>query len=917
MKPIYNYHNINKRSTDINSSYSRVEIEAVDHNNVVWSKKSNLSGCKDVSHWGEPFATGTGNKDFSYDMTVHIKEDGEYRLYFRGRTNYKNSNNNPLYSDLYFPKEINTDTIRVFWESYARVPQRKDLGTFYIKKGTYVFKCIGSAESMTGNITFHKIRRYEGDTNNNGLLTFDTWNFSENDIQNTNSGSIELFSINQKEEFGGFIDKNSPSGFIFNYRDSINIYASENLNDLEKKPVFGGYITEITPTKDRDKIKLGFMDRWFDTTTRSIPHETIVGGDTPDYSKNTVYCNDKYEAMMFVLDNMEYPIDYTNLISYIESMPPTESDWNFDLDNPELANKISVDVKTLNSQLAILEKQKVKLDEQVKTKKDKVEATYKAAIKKIDNDFKYDLKLIDNEYAPKLSKVDKDYAKELKACKTAVCKTNVQIKKDKAKEPILAAKKKKKQPIEDKKAKKKEPHSETKKKSNKEIDQWKLKQIALLELAFAQKVSKTNSNFLWVMGVYKRPIAGSKSKYLELQNYPMKNVVQKALIWKKDYEPPGKQNIKITAQQPVFEFDYGMAQDYMVDKPFMGHLQVGYSLTPDGTVFNGYISFTGTKYDSSSGLNDIVLGAVTPVIELNSFKKFQFDLQGQLYRLRGDSKDTIYYLRSISFINYFVKGSDTDLTDYDKEKDGNARKILINNLKLRSGEINLPTTLKSSGEYPLKVLRELAKDTNLTLNIIPSTTRSLDTLVLENKRTKVETTVIREGDNLIGGIDDIKYSPNGVIINTSNKVYTNSNDHEIYTSRVDMDSIHHYGTLESYEVLPKEITGINQALYLAGTDLKPDEPPLIFPATIKGIPSLKVGRLITTDLTEDYLSDLKEITSIDRSFNRNDSPMLQTELGLDGEIGEYKVDINKIRAKIEELSKLRTSGAEIPDEIDI
>lgn len=915
-------------SNDFDTSFMEIEIEAIDHSNVQYAQAYALiTNAKKIKYKDIVWITNNSNSNFQYNVTVPIAEEGEYRIYLHGM-NHTGSGN--PYCDIVLPSGVTTDgstTLREYWKRKADYPQMRDLGTAWFKKGNHKFMIRATAGARLGNIILKKVRRLKGNTKGEGVLVCKNWQFSDNDIeQNLNSGTVDLENLNFDIRNGGFLDENSPTGWIFDWRDSINIFAGRRLGDVEQ--IFGGYITELNPNKEKTIITLGIVDRLLDSTLIEVVEEIIVGGHVPDTDVSSVHCSNVYEAIKFCMDTFETPINYDTLTTYIKNRPKISSNWSYNSFNSKVfKDAVTKDAKILADELKKYNKTVDKLEKAAEKAKKKWDDWYNKKSKAIDSKYVKALKTIDNSFSKTQKAINKKYAKSLKAAKSASAKAAIQTTKKKEMDArVNEPKKAKKAPIEAKKKAEKEPFDEKRKAEKKTIETNLKLNLNKAEKEYVNKVMKDSKYTKWIQAAWKSAtFNSSKKNYLELTNAVHKGIQQSIIVWENSFESNPKKNIVINKTYGILEFDYGMMSQYDDGKPFVGTLKLEYQKKGNTKNYIAFIDFTGNVWDSAPGAEVLGLGVVTPQIQLGTLKSFQFDVHTNLWKIReaiglGDTENTEYILKRLSFVNTFVPNANkTDKEDheYDPEKDPYARKMLFGDFKIRGGDIVIPLQIKSSGKYALNIMRDLLIDANMALKAIPGKSRRDDILYIEDRNSKVETHELVEGDNIIGKLDDIKYSPNGNVINHTTKIYTNSDGKEIAVYAADIDSIYHYGTTNNHEVLSKDIHSIDMATYYARNSLSPEIPPWSYSVDVKGVSQYMNGRLITAKITESYLSSLREIKSVQRTFNNKHAPMLYTSLGLDDVALEFRTDIGRIRKLVDNMNTKRSSGATVPDAVDI
>ena len=167
------------------------------------------------------------------------------------------------------------------------------------------------------------------------IKKYDIWTASRVKNQNISNDKLNLISANvsHTSKFGintmkcdfmyyhGLDEKLEPtnpnanrSGFVFDYRDEINLYVY-NTKNIEEQ-VFGGYISTCTVNDDLTVLSLECADRMIDLDRRYCLSEIYLKGYTDDNKLDYNYGLDylkKYDyysdAINFLLLNCEVPFN--------------------------------------------------------------------------------------------------------------------------------------------------------------------------------------------------------------------------------------------------------------------------------------------------------------------------------------------------------------------------------------------------------------------------------------------------------------------------------------------------------------------------------------------------------------------------------------------------------------------------------
>lgn len=201
-----------------------------------------------------------------------------------------------------------------------------------LKKGKHHIRYeLGDMMVFLGAICRH-MKLYLGDTQNNHELTFLSGNY-----KTTGGATVDEFSFNllYEEWFREEIPDDrtqliyNPSGYIFDYRDEVNLYVEPNTepengdNKFETQygtngtykdliQIFGGYISSISTDVDMKTITINCASRLKDLEIRHTLHEIgigVEGADFDGYSNDSLLAVTSYmEAIKELCGTSEVPL---------------------------------------------------------------------------------------------------------------------------------------------------------------------------------------------------------------------------------------------------------------------------------------------------------------------------------------------------------------------------------------------------------------------------------------------------------------------------------------------------------------------------------------------------------------------------------------------------------------------------------
>lgn len=163
-------------------------------------------------------------------------------------------------------------------------------------------------------VIIRKFDIYYGTRYNEGDLTIDSVNGKISESMAPNEATIKIWYNHELD------DNSNLSGYLFDFRDEVNIYKKDP-TDTDLVQIYGGYISTVTVDEDNLIMTLNCADRLIDGENRYCLQEMVMlGGETDekkinDYSKDS-YSNyiDRATMLDYLTHCYELPLDNSNII---------------------------------------------------------------------------------------------------------------------------------------------------------------------------------------------------------------------------------------------------------------------------------------------------------------------------------------------------------------------------------------------------------------------------------------------------------------------------------------------------------------------------------------------------------------------------------------------------------------------------
>lgn len=158
---------------------------------------------------------------------------------------------------------------------------------------------------------------YQGDRHNKDghELTILKASFNETNELDVSTLSIDLMFWGEIDtstgvKNGGLYDKTNPNGYVFDYRDEINFYITDNGGTEQQ--IFGGYVSSVTLDEDQTTLTLDCADRIID-----LDHRYLISEIGMNYTSNDLSVYDKGTDLYKNYNNWKSPLGFLSEYSEV------------------------------------------------------------------------------------------------------------------------------------------------------------------------------------------------------------------------------------------------------------------------------------------------------------------------------------------------------------------------------------------------------------------------------------------------------------------------------------------------------------------------------------------------------------------------------------------------------------------------
>lgn len=314
------------RKIHYSSDYWLVEITRFDrkHFGKYYYQKNNItmsSNTKLVNWKAWRSYQSKDNKTFTISFTYTATYDGDYRIEtLFSNLNINDYDKNKLNANKRLNMSYTIDGKKVNnqheWFTYSQY-DGLNLLELHLTEGEHKFILTCDPKAVLLGVIIKPYDVYKGDNLNEEYLTIKDFDFKQ-----ANDFSVDELTLNI-QYWHGLDDDDSRSGFIFDYRDEINLYLSPTvqksdifvtpIDKTKKKQIFGGYISTVSVDDDLTKMTINCASRLTDLTDRYIyPEYILLGGNesVDSYKRGNIYYDlDNYaQVIRQLLSHPQVPI---------------------------------------------------------------------------------------------------------------------------------------------------------------------------------------------------------------------------------------------------------------------------------------------------------------------------------------------------------------------------------------------------------------------------------------------------------------------------------------------------------------------------------------------------------------------------------------------------------------------------------
>ena len=352
--------------------------------------------------------------------------------------------------------------------------------------------------------------------------------------------------------------------------------------------------------------------------------------------------------------------------------------------------------------------------------------------------------------------------------------------------------------------------------------------------------------------------------------------------------------------------EYTVTHGFDKSKPFEAYLAIGYSVNSPSITETKYIYIDwqsevgnkNTRFNNSYG------------IQWENNKKFvhQIDLLSKIKAVEDPKgvKNDKYFLKKVIFMRDFEDVKDDKSTEekenlaYDKN-DNSSYKMLLYDLGVYTGEVAYMESLGLGGKTLLDAMNTILEKSYYNFDLVYGEDRSQDSLTFSDSTNDNHNTqyVFNEGfDGNVLGVTNVTYAPTSQLMNSSILIYkrkeSENSKNMIYTyaKKAKLNEIFRYGEQQKVDNLSED-TGHIEAMQKAYDNLMEYFQPLTtFTIRTVGMPPLKIGEWVETEMINPLLSNEYQVASRKILIDVENRPIIQTEYGLGDIDAKMKIKAN-------------------------
>lgn len=282
---------------------------------TVTKKESTVTIHPDVDYLGKPtmerkvaVRKTKGLKYGVMEITYDAPEYGDYNIEYL----YSSNEDNILENDIYIDgvKQKRPHTCYGYYQVMNRYIQRAKL-----QKGKHTISFKIDSRTIIYALGVRKVETFKADTLNDNYLTLNSFSLDKSEEFNVTEATVDLFYSDMMVQKGKpYYTELNNSGYLFDYRDEINIQVKDNTGKLRR--IFGGYISSISLDEDGLDVTLNCADRLIDCQNKytflemnydggSTSSNVVSSGDSSTSSDNN-YSSSRKRYFQREGDMLEY-----------------------------------------------------------------------------------------------------------------------------------------------------------------------------------------------------------------------------------------------------------------------------------------------------------------------------------------------------------------------------------------------------------------------------------------------------------------------------------------------------------------------------------------------------------------------------------------------------------------------------------
>ena len=336
--------NYEGQEIDMPEDYVKLEIESYDPSHIYFKYNTGFTGSNitKTSKDGFVYFRGTNqNNKFTLNTNYNILEPGDYRVEIFCFTTTSAET---------VSLKINNKTIGTTQSLQAKdiFMRRVDFGIVRnLPSGNLPISVYCGGHAGVISVYMRKVRETFGDTENNGILTIKSAKGTVGNPKQPDTLEVSIKNEPGAYAEGGFKELKNKTGLLFAYRDPVNFYIVNTDGELQQ--VFGGYISSPLLNDDETNISIACVGRLKDAELRRILKQITIGGATSDVTTLTYNAKDFYDALRYLCQSVETPIQLGNLDKIVQAIP-NKTGYNVNYTSTVAKNKLSTKnmIKTIN-----------------------------------------------------------------------------------------------------------------------------------------------------------------------------------------------------------------------------------------------------------------------------------------------------------------------------------------------------------------------------------------------------------------------------------------------------------------------------------------------------------------------------------------------------------------------------------------